>query len=155
MTFFFFFFLPNSEQRDTLQLTLHQNAFTVNTHDMETIITVHTPMSQEGIILCAQPVLCICSVLHIPPPLSQMHTQTHTKRHTSATEPQKLSSVTHSFFFFFLPLCRETPPPFHCDTGRSHGVSPSCTFYLFQSCFYHLGRHLSVNSAQLFPPQLI
>lgn len=44
------------------------------THVIKTIITVHTPMSQEGIILCAWPVICICSVLHpLKPPITDAH----------------------------------------------------------------------------------
>lgn len=42
------------------------------------------------------------------------HKHTHTKRHTSATEPLNFSSVTHSFFFFFVSswqtrICAERP----------------------------------------------
>lgn len=100
------------------------------------------------VLCCTSPPLCRCT---------NKHTQNDTPLLLSPSNfPQ---SLTLFFFHLFVlaeqDLCRETPPPFHCDTGRSRGVSLSCTLYLFQSCFYHLGHHLSVNSAQLFPPQLI
>lgn len=51
----------------------------------------YMPMSQEGIILCAWPVLCICFLRCTPQPSYHRHTHTH----TSATEPL-------CFFCFFL-----------------------------------------------------
>lgn len=81
----------------------------------ETIVTVHTPMSQEGIILCAWPVLCIVLCCTSLPLLTRMHKHIH----NSATEP--LSFLSNHFFFFFLlnladqDLCKRDldpdPPP--------------------------------------------
>lgn len=101
-------FLPNAEKLYSKRFT-SQNAFT---HIISTKITVHTPMSQEGIILFARPVLCICSVLHLLTLLSLMHTHTH----PSATEPLNFSPVTH---FFAQP---DRPEPVQRDANSDPTV---------------------------------
>lgn len=118
-------FLPNAEQLYSIW-SASQNAFT---HIISTKITVHTPMSQEGIILFAWPVVCICSVLHLLTLLSLMHTQTQ----TSATEPLNF----HQSLIFLLDrtdqnLYKETPTliPQCCNIGSQCGVSFNCSFPL-------------------------
>lgn len=118
-------FLPNAEELYSKRFT-SQNAFT---HIISTKITVHTPMSQEGIILFAWPVLCICSVLHLLTLLSLIHTQTH----PSATEPLNLSPVTHFFCSAWQTrTCTERRQLWsHSVTiGSQCGVSLSCSFPL-------------------------
>lgn len=118
-----------------------------------TKITVHTPMSQEGIILFAWPVLCICSVLHLLTLLSLMHTQTHTLLLLSPW-------IFNQLFLLDLAdqnLCRDTNSD---STVLRHRKPVRSLFELFFS--FVMSKLLSSfrispvkNSAQHFPPQLI
>lgn len=118
-------------------------------------------MSQEGIIVCAWPVLCImfCAAPFWPSS-SQMHMFTH----FCYWAPE--ISFNHSLLLVLAEpglVQRDTDPdPRHYNIGCQCGVSLNHMYVLFfylygQSCFHHLFRiFLSVqNSAQLFPPRLI
>lgn len=118
-------------------------------------------MSQEGIILFAWPVLCICSVLHLLTLLSLMHPQTHT--HTRLLlSPQTF----HQSLIFARPgrprtLCREREMPTLVPVLPCRNP----VWSLFELLFFFLfvtSKLLSSfrispvkNSAQRFPPQLI
>lgn len=140
-------FMPDPEQPRALWLTLHQNAFTINTRHQDHHYCTHTNVSGRNHFVC---LACYLYMFCAAPRKASDHRCTCTL--TSATEPLSFSSVTH--FCFGLAdqdFMQRDADPVPLQKNYRHRMpvwslseSFMCTFYLYgQSCFHHLGLNLS------------
>lgn len=107
--------------------TAYDSLHKTPSHVISTKITVHTPMSQEGIIVCLACSLYMFCAAPPNPPFIDAHSETN----TSATEPLNFST-SHSFLLDLADqnLCKETPTliPQCYDIGSQRGLSLSSSF---------------------------
>lgn len=132
-----------SKQLHNPRLTLRQNVFTVKTRHLDHHYCTHANVSGRNHFVCLACSLYMFCAAPPNPPVIDAHTHT-----LLLLSPWCFSSVNHLFCFGLedQDLCRETPTLTlqRHDTGCQCGVSQSCSFYLYgQSCFHHLGHHLS------------